>query len=47
MLNLGIGHIWVYQMDIEKGNPTKAHLHEEPKSILRKKLILRDENQGS
>lgn len=36
MLHLRIGYIWVYQMQIGKGNPTKVHLNEEPKSTLRK-----------
>ena len=36
VLTLRIGRIWVYQMDIRKGNPTKVHLDEKPESILRK-----------
>ena len=36
VLPLRIGHTWVYQTDQGKGNPTKIHLDEDPKSILRK-----------
>lgn len=34
-------------MDIQKGNPTKVHLNEEPKRILREKLILRGESHDT